>query len=130
MRSLRVRFSVAFAVTAGVVCLVIGLVVYRDTSDGLFARARDQAAQEARAARDGSIAGRLPLGSQTDTSSVPPALVARVGEGRVATIVRGDRVWAGAPVAGHGVYVSGDAVPYPPPGGGGAYPPCAGGGGG
>jgi signal transduction histidine kinase len=97
---------VAFAVMAGVVCLVIGLIVYRDTANGLYGRARDQAAQEARAARDGSIAGRLPLGAQTDTSFVPRLLVARVHAGHVATIVQGDRVWGGAPTGGHGVYVS------------------------
>lgn len=106
MRSLRVRFSVAFAVTAGVVCLVIGLIVYRDTANGLYARARTQAAQEARAARDGAIAGRVPLGAQIDTSFVPAALVGRVGAGHVATIVQGGRVWAGAPANGRGVYVS------------------------
>jgi two-component system sensor histidine kinase MtrB len=115
--SLRVRFSLAFALTAGVACLVIGLIVYQQTAAGLIDRARDRAAQEARSARDLGAFGSLPLGSQLDTESVPPALVARVSSGHVATILSGagsgERVWAGAYLArdNAGVYVSDSLAP-------------------
>ena len=112
MNSLFIRFSAAFALTAGTACLVVGLLVYRQTESALFARARDTAALEARKARDTETAGRLPLGAQSDTRSVPPGLVAAASSGRtVATMFAGrgssERIWAAAhdPV-GATVYVS------------------------
>jgi two-component system sensor histidine kinase MtrB len=110
--SLFVRLSAAFAITAAIACLVIGLVVYEQTASGLFARARDKAAQDARSARDEAVSGRLPLGAQYNNPSAPARLVAAVKSVHVATMITGagasERVWAGAydPRGGAGVYVS------------------------
>lgn len=127
MKSLFVRLSIAFALTAGVACLTIGLIVYQQTASGLFDRARDTAAREARSARDeGTIAGTLPRGAQYGpnyplrlgavyfvTSWVPQRLLAGMSlkPARVDTIITGsgadERVWAAAsgPYTGI-VYVS------------------------
>ena len=112
MRSLFIRFSAAFALTAATACLVIGLLVYEQTESGLFARARDTAARDARRARDASSGGRLPLGAQYETRSVPAQLVAVASSARmVATMIAGhgsnERVWAAAhDLNGGKVYVS------------------------
>jgi signal transduction histidine kinase len=107
MRSLFVRLGAAFALTAGVACLVIGVIVYEQMASGLFARARDKAAQEVRSARDETFTGgRLPLGAMYDPPSAPASLVASVKSRRAATVITGagadERVWAGV----DGVYVS------------------------
>lgn len=107
MRSLFVRLGAAFALTAGVACLVIGVIVYEQMASGLFARARDKAAQEVRSARDETFTGgRLPLGAMYDPPSAPASLVASVKSRRAATVISGagadERVWAGV----DGVYVS------------------------
>jgi signal transduction histidine kinase len=110
--SLFIRFSAAFALTAATACLVIGLLVYEQTESGLFARARDAAAQEARKARDTLTGGPLALGAQFDTRAVPGKLVAAASSGRtVATMLAGrgssELVWAAAhDPAGATVYVS------------------------
>ena len=113
MNSLFVRLSAAFALTAAAACLVIGLIVYQQTSSGLFMRARDKAAEEVASARDIDIAsGRIPLGAQLDTRNVPPQLVAGLRSAPIATFITGsgsrERVWAGAndPRAGGAVYLS------------------------
>ena len=113
MKSLFVRLSAAFALTAATACLVIGLVVYQQTSTGLFAHARDMAAQEVRSARDQETGSfRIPLDAQFETRGVPGRLVASVMANHVGTVISGsgsrERVWAGAydPRISGGIYVS------------------------
>jgi signal transduction histidine kinase len=111
VKSLFVRLSAAFALTAAAACLVIGVVVYEQTAAGLFARARDKAAQEVRVAHGAAFTGRLPQGALSDPPSAPARLVASVKSRHVATIIVGsgasERVWAGVhdPFGG-AVYVS------------------------
>ena len=100
MNSLFFRLSAAFALTAAAACLVIGVIVYQQTSSGLFTRARDKAAEEVAGARDLEVvSGRLPLGSQLDMRNVPPELVEGLNSAPIATFITGsgsrERVWAG-----------------------------------
>lgn len=113
MNSLFFRLSAAFALTAAAACLVIGAIVYQQTSSGLFMRARDKAAQEVASARDIEVGSdRLPLAAQYDTRNVPPQLVAQVQSAHLATFITGrgsrERVWAAAydPRMGAGIYLS------------------------
>jgi two-component system sensor histidine kinase MtrB len=113
VNSLFFRLSAAFALTAAAACLVIGAIVYQQTSSGLFMRARDKAAQEVASARDIEVGSdRLPLAAQYDTRNVPPQLVAQVQSAHLATFITGrgsrERVWAAAydPRIGAGIYLS------------------------
>jgi signal transduction histidine kinase len=115
VKSLFVRLSAAFALTAGLAALVIGLVVYQQTASGLFDRAREKAAEEVRQARDQELSmGTLPVGAQYDTASARLGRVEGVEGGRVATLITGsgtsEQVWAaigldGPPVVRR-IYVS------------------------
>ena len=118
MNSLFVRLSAAFALTAAAACLVIGFVVYEQTASGLFARARERAAQEVRQARAQQISsGTLPIGAQYETASTPLRRLAHLGADRAATLITGsgasERVWGAIddPSFGSRIYVSDSLAP-------------------
>jgi signal transduction histidine kinase len=118
VNSLFVRLSAAFAFTAASACLVIGLVVYEQTASGLFARAREKAAQEVRQARDQQISsGTLPIGAQYETASTPLRRLAHLRADRAATTITGsgasERVWGAIddPSFGSRIYVSDALAP-------------------
>jgi signal transduction histidine kinase len=116
MRSLRWRLALAFAVLAGGVAGVIGVVVYEVTAQDLHDRARAKAVQSVQqAASLTHVYGRLPAGALSVTSrgasTIPAELRTAVGKGYLATFTTTSAgqpvIWAGVPSpnAPKGVYV-------------------------
>jgi signal transduction histidine kinase len=111
--TLRVRLALSFALLAGLVAAVVGVVVYELTQQDLLDRARAKAVQSARAA--GSFYDKfavLPPGSVTASGhGVPESLRRAVAARHVATFKGvqggGPVIWAGVPSsrAPSGVYV-------------------------
>ncbi|HEY8800712.1 MAG TPA: hypothetical protein VIM20_08945, partial [Candidatus Limnocylindrales bacterium] len=111
--TLRVRLALAFALLAGLVAAVVGIVVYELTQQDLLDRARAKAVQSARSA--GSFYDRFAVlspGSVTASGrGVPEPLRWAVAARHLATFKGvedgGPVIWAGVPSsrAPSGVYV-------------------------
>ncbi|MEP6641020.1 MAG: hypothetical protein ABJB93_03825, partial [Gaiellales bacterium] len=103
--TLRVRLALSFALLAGVVAAVVGVVVFELTQQDLLDRARAKAVQSARSA--GSFYDQFAVlspGSVTAAGhDIPAALRRAVAARHVATFkgVQGGTpvIWAGAPSA-------------------------------
>jgi signal transduction histidine kinase len=110
--SLRVRLAFSFAVLAGGVAAVVGVVVYQMTAQDLLDRARAKAVESAHTAASFYDTFAVPApGSVVGLRNVPAPLAGAVASRHVATfktVRRGQPViWAGVPSsrAPRGVYV-------------------------
>ncbi|HEY3764888.1 MAG TPA: HAMP domain-containing sensor histidine kinase [Gaiellales bacterium] len=111
--SLRVRLALAFALLAGLVAAVVGVVVYELTQQDLLDRGRAKAVQSARSAA--SFYDRYAVLSPGSVVSaghgIPPLLLRAVATRHVATFKTEQHgapvIWAGVPSsrAPNGVYV-------------------------
>ncbi len=104
--SLRWRISLAFAIGAGVMAVIFGVLVYERTATDRAAHARAFESQRARiAASLFASTGRLAFGASVNDPSAPAALRRAVSDGHLASFLRTAHpamVWAAAPVQ-HGI---------------------------